>query len=546
MKVAYECTTLVLGSGLAGLWYALKSVRDGDVLVLTKKRRAESNTNYAQGGVASVMAPTDSFELHVADTLRAGGGLCRRGAVEQMVREGPSLVRELCGQGASFSRDTTGSLDLGREGGHSQRRIIHAKDLTGREIERALLAAVENDPRIRILEDHFSLDLWVGVDSRSRRRRCYGATYIDPATGERRVVRARRTLLATGGSGKIYLYTTNPDIATGDGIAMAARAGCTIQNLEFFQFHPTCLYHPDKTSFLISEAVRGEGAVLRNLTGDDFLRDKHELGSLAPRDIVAREIDREMKSRGDKHVLLDTSPIGQERFAERFPNISRELLQLGIRPGRDPVPVVPAAHYMCGGVAVDLYGRTEVEALYAAGEVACTGVHGANRLASNSLLEATFVAERAATDAPPADTGDEPPLINGPGTGPRGEDEGVILDHDWDLVRRLLWDYVGLVRARSRLERAVARLKLVRQDTEQLYQATCPSPDLAELRNIALVGLILACSAKNRWESRGLHFLSDRPETDPIPRETWARLVGVEVNVELHELPPEERPAGTT
>jgi L-aspartate oxidase len=463
-----------------------------------------------------------------------------------MVREGPALVRALCEQGAGFSRDTGGSLDLGREGGHSQRRIVHAKDLTGREIERALLAAVERNPRIRILENHFSLDLWVGEDSRSGRRRCYGATYLDPQTGQRCVVRARRTLLATGGSGKIYLYTTNPDIATGDGVAMAARAGCAIQTLEFFQFHPTCLYHPDRTSFLISEAVRGEGAILRNLAGEDFLRDKHELGSLAPRDIVARGIDREMKRRGDKHVLLDTTPIGEKRFAERFPNITQELERLGIRAGRDPVPVVPAAHYMCGGVAVDLCGRTEVEALYAAGEVACTGVHGANRLASNSLLEAIFVAERASHEAPPPDSGDEPPLVNGPGTGPRGEDEGVILDHDWDLVRRLLWDYVGLVRARTRLERAVARLKLVRKDTEELYQATCASPDLAELRNIALVGLILACSAKNRLESRGLHFLSDRPATDPVPRETWARLVGEEVDVQLRELPAEEGPSGTT
>jgi L-aspartate oxidase len=516
-----ECTTLVLGSGIAGLTYALKAARWGDVIILTKKDRAESSTNWAQGGVASVMAPDDSFDLHVQDTLEAGAGLCRREAVETIVREGPDLVRELISFGARFTWDAPGELALGREGGHRRRRIVHAKDLTGREIERTLLDAVEREPRIRVLEDHFALDLWVG-DTPGGKRRCHGAIWFDPETGERGAVRARRTMLSTGGCGKVYLYTTNPDIATADGVAMAARAGCSIVNLEFVQFHPTCLYHPDAKSFLISEAVRGEGAVLRNLDGQDFLRDRHELGSLAPRDIVAREIDRQMKSRGDKYVLLDVSAIGPDHFPERFPAISERLREFDLRPGVDPIPVVPAAHYMCGGVAVDLDGRTEIEELFAAGEVACTGVHGANRLASNSLLEAMVISHRASLLDAPAEA-EPPPLPVGPGEALPPSDHGVILDHEWDVVRRLMWDYVGLVRTRGRLERAVARLREMTASADDVYRRVRPDRDLAELRNIAMVGWIVAASALQRRESRGLHFLPALPESDPEPRETWAR-----------------------
>jgi L-aspartate oxidase len=345
------------------------------------------------------------------------------------------------------------------------------------------------------------------------------------------------TALATGGCGRVYLYTTNPDIATADGVAMAARAGCSIVNLEFVQFHPTCLYHPEAKSFLITEALRGEGAVLRNLAGEEFMRGRHELGSLATRDIVAREIDREMKSRGDKYVLLDVSTIGESRFLERFPSISERLRFFGFRPGVDPIPVVPAAHYMCGGVAVDLDGRTEIEGLYAAGEVACTGVHGANRLASNSLLEALVLADRAAKVELPAAEDELPEALPLPGSEPPGPDEGVILDHEWDAVRRLLWDYVGLVRTCERLDRAIARLTLMRDWAEDLYFRTRPSRDLAELRNIALVGEILARAARSREESRGLHFITDFPELDPVARESWARLENGSIVVRKRELP---------
>jgi L-aspartate oxidase len=537
----HECTTLVLGSGIAGLTYALKVARFGPVIVLTKKDRAESSTNYAQGGVASVMEPSDSFDLHVRDTLEAGAGLCRPDAVDTIVRSGPELVQELIALGARFTWKTDGALDLGREGGHSRRRIVHAKDLTGREIERALLAAVEANGGIRILEDHLALDLWIAPGARPR---CHGATFLRPDTGEVGAVRARHTLLATGGCGKVYLYTTNPDIATADGVAMAARAGCSLVNLEFVQFHPTCLWHPDAKSFLISEAVRGEGAVLRNLDGEPFLDGRHELGSLAPRDVVARGIDEQMKARGDKYVLLDVSPIGEARFVERFPHISERLRAFGIRPGVDPVPVVPAAHYMCGGVAVDLDGRTEIEGLFAAGEVACTGVHGANRLASNSLLEALVIAERASRIAPPTGPPGDPPNPPRPGEGAPSADAGVILDHEWDAVRRLLWDYVGLVRGRARLEHALERLALIRRWAEDVWRRERPGQDLAELRNIALAGWLIARSARQRDESRGLHWLLDRPYPGPVPLETWIRLTPAGPKVESRQfstVPPLDR-----
>lgn len=544
MKIAHECTTLVLGSGIAGLTYACKAAEHGDVIIMTKKKPAESNTNYAQGGIASVTDSRDSFDLHVQDTLEAGAGLCRRDAVEYLVREGPARIQELIERGARFSRTAAGDLDLGREGGHSQRRIVHAKDLTGREVERALLWAVGQDPRIRILENHFAVDLWVAGDAATQTKRCYGATFLSPESGEIFAVRARRTLLSTGGGGKIYLYTTNPDIATGDGIAMAARAGCSIVNLEFVQFHPTCLYHPEAKSFLISEAVRGEGAILRSLAGQDFMRGVHELGSLAPRDIVAREIDRQMKRRGDKFVLLDCSPIGAKGFEERFPTIATKLREFGIRPGIDPIPVVPAAHYMCGGVGVDLDGRTEIDALFAVGEVACTGVHGANRLASNSLLEALVFADRAARIPPPPATAEIPAPQKAPR--PRGRDEeGVIVDHDWDAVRRTLWDYVGLVRSMDRLDRAVERVAVLRKDAERLWNRARPTADLGELRNIALVGHLLAEAARSRRESRGLHFLTDFPDSDPVPRETWAHLEGEAIQVALQDLPIAVRAGGT-
>jgi len=520
---------------VAGLTYALRAAQHGPVLILTKKFRSDSSTNRAQGGLAAVLDPTDSFDLHVADTLEAGAGLCRRDVVELVIREGPGLVRSLAELGATFAHTAGDSegLDLGLEGGHSRRRIVHAKDRTGQEIESTLLAAVASNSQITLLEQHLAIDLWVGGDSVGRR--CYGASFLDQETGATGLVRAEQTMLSTGGCGKVYLYTTNPDIATADGVAMAARAGCWLGNMEMVQFHPTCLHHPEAKSFLISEAVRGEGAVLRNLAGEEFMNDRHPLGSLAPRDVVAREIDRETKLRGDKFVVLDASSIGEKRFRERFPVISGRLETYGIVGGRDPIPVVPAAHYMCGGVAVDLDGRTEIDGLFASGEVAFTGVHGANRLASNSLLEASVLAERAGAIAPHPAEGPEPPPPR-PGANPPQADQGVILDHEWDAVRNLMLNYMGLVRSRGRLDRAVTRLAEMREWSNDLYRRSTPSSDLVELRNISLAGLTMAMSARAREESRGLHTRLDFPETDPVPRESWCRVGEGGLEVELRPL----------
>ena len=532
-SVTHRCTTLVLGSGVAGLTYALRAAQFGPALILTKKSRSDSSTNRAQGGLAAVLSPTDSFDLHVADTLEAGAGLCRRDVVEAVVREGPALIRSLTELGATFAHrdgDSEG-LDLGLEGGHSRRRIVHSKDRTGQEIESTLLAAVAKHPEITVLEQHLALDLWIGAAEVGRR--CYGASFLDQETGATGLVRADHTMLSTGGCGKVYRYTTNPDIATADGVAMAARAGCSLGNMEMVQFHPTCLHHSEAKSFLISEAVRGEGAVLRNLAGDEFMEGLHPLGSLAPRDVVAREIDRETKRRGDKFVFLDASSIGEKRFRERFPAISARLETFGIVGGRDPIPVVPAAHYMCGGVVVDLDGRTEVEGLFASGEVAFTGVHGANRLASNSLLEASVLAERAGAITPQPTEGLESPPPPPPGTDPPLPDQGVILDHEWDAVRSLMLNYMGLVRSRGRLDRAVTRLAEMKEWSGDLYRTSQPSSDLTELRNISLAGLIMATAARAREESRGLHTRVDFPETDPVPRESWSRVGegGVEVTL---------------
>jgi len=538
----HRCTTLVLGSGVAGLTYALRAAEHGPVLILTKKSRSDSSTNRAQGGLAAVLDPTDSFDLHVADTLEAGAGLCRRDVVEWVVREGPTLVRSLTKLGATFEHtdDHSEGLDLGLEGGHSRRRIVHSKDRTGQEIESTLLSAVANHPEITLLEHHLALDLWTGAVE--GRQRCYGASFLDQETGATGLVRSERTMLSTGGCGKVYRYTTNPDIATADGFAMAARAGCSLGNMEMVQFHPTCLHHPDAKSFLISEAVRGEGAVLRNMSGEEFMKERHPLGSLAPRDVVAREIDRETKRRGDKFVLLDVSGIGEKRFRERFPAISERLGNYGIIAGRDPIPVVPAAHYMCGGVAVDMDGRTEVDGLFAAGEVAFTGVHGANRLASNSLLEASVLAERAGAVVPEPATRPEPEPPPAPRTDPPLMDQGVILDHEWDAVRSLMLNYMGLVRSRGRLDRAVTRLAEMREWSEHLYRTNKPSSDLVELRNISLTGLMMAMAARAREESRGLHTRLDFPDTDPVPRESWSRFVEGGVEVTLRPLEGQPSP----
>ncbi len=518
---------LVLGSGSAGLSFALKMAPRGRVAVVTKKDRAESNTNYAQGGIAAVTSKEDSFELHLRDTLEAGAGLCKEQVVRTIVEEGPARIAELIELGMHFTEREiplshgARELDLGREGGHSKRRILHAKDMTGREVERALLAAVAAQPNIEIFENHLGIDLittqklgYVGD------HRCLGAYVFDKASGQVETFKAPVTLLATGGCGKVYLYTTNPDIATGDGVAMAYRAGAAVGNMEFIQFHPTCLYHPKAKSFLISEAVRGEGAVLKTLEGVEFMDAHHPLKSLAPRDIVARAIDSEMKKSGADHVLLDITHKPARFIIDRFPNIYQTCLRFGIDITKEPIPVVPAAHYQCGGVVTNIDGETEIAGLYAAGEVACTGLHGATRLASNSLLEALVCAHRAAQRIlahPPAPVEIMiPPWHSGNAHNP---DELVVVSHNWDEIRRAMWDYVGIVRTNKRLQRAQKRIANLQEEIQEYYWDFIVTSDLLELRNIATVAEIIVASALERPESRGLNYNLDYPEPNP----DWAQ-----------------------
>jgi L-aspartate oxidase len=519
MPVPGRYDYVVLGSGIAGLTFALKVAEQGAVAVITKKNRAESNTNYAQGGIACVTSTEDTFDLHVRDTLEAGAGLCRETVVRGIVEEGPARIKELIELGMSFTERENGGgreLDLGKEGGHSKRRILHAKDVTGREIERALLDALARHRNVAMFENHVAIDLI------TRRKlgyatgnRCLGVYVLDVATGQVDAVAARHVLLATGGCGKVYLYTTNPDIATGDGVAMAYRAGVPVANMEFIQFHPTCLFHPEAKSFLISEAVRGEGGILRNAEGVAFMKGVHLLESLAPRDIVARAIDVELKRSGAKCVYLDITHQSRAFLEKRFPAIYAKCLELGIDMATQPIPVVPAAHYQCGGVVTTPEGRTELPGLWAVGEVACTGLHGANRLASNSLLEALVIAHRAAEAAKgeqaPAWPKELPPWESGSAQDP---DELVVIYHNWREIRQLMWDYVGIVRTTKRLQRAASRLRALSEEVQEYYWNYKMSPDLIELRNLVLVASLIVDSALSRHESRGLHFLLDHPEPD--------------------------------
>jgi L-aspartate oxidase len=516
----FDSDFLVLGGGIAGLTFALRASEMGSVAILTKADSSEANTAYAQGGIASVWSVDDSFESHVEDTLRAGAGLCNRKAVETIVHDGPEAVRELIRLGTRFTKVPEGhedEYDLGKEGGHSHRRVLHAQDLTGQEIMRSLGAAAHARSNIRFLENHVAIDLLIESHSGGNAV-CWGAYALDRKSLAIRKFSARATMLATGGAGKVYLYTTNPDIASGDGVALAYRAGAPIANMEFYQFHPTCLYHPAAKSFLISEALRGEGAILKIPGGEPFMKRYHPDAELAPRDVVARAIDSEMKRHGLDFVHLDLSHRKAAFITERFPNITKRCLRFGIDITKQPIPVVPAAHYMCGGVITDLAGKTKIGRLYAAGEVAMTGLHGANRLASNSLLEAAVMGRRASisvTSIAAEDRGSGPPEFAewNPGRAIR-TDERVLITQSWDEIRRLMWNYVGIVRSDARLERAMRRIELLKQEIHNYYWDYLLDSDLIELRNLVTVAELIVRSALNRRESRGLHYNLDHPQTD--------------------------------
>lgn len=526
----YRFDYLVIGSGIAGLSFALKAARTGTVAIVTKKDKLETSTNYAQGGIASVLGPDDSFQLHIQDTLTSGDGLCHEDVVDMVVRCGPERIQELVSMGVFFNQGSAGTpaFDLGREGGHSRNRIIHAHDLTGQAVEKVLIATAEADPNIEIFENHLVLDLITqhqsikaGSISLQQQNICRGAYVLRSETGEIYSFMANAVLLCTGGAGKAYLYTSNPDVATGDGLAIAYRAGAELANLEFVQFHPTCLYHPLAKNFLISEAVRGEGGRLIDKRGRAFMGDYHPLKDLAFRDIVARAIDTEMKKTGDDCVFLDISHRDADFLRTRFPNIHQKCLSLGIDITRDPIPVVPAAHYMCGGILTDKKGRSSIENLYAIGECACTGLHGANRLASNSLLEAMVYAHEAALDCADQLGGwrsrtlpDIPHCFRSKNENSSLLSEMVLITHNWDIIRRLMWNYVGIVRTDKRLALAQAHMAQIRMEIREHMPHIPVNADLIELQNLALVAELIIRCAIERKESRGLHYNLDHPQKD--------------------------------
>lgn len=502
---------LVVGSGIAGLSFALRVARHGTVIVVTKKKDLDTATNLAQGGIAAVLDSADSFDSHIEDTLVSGDGLCDTSIVEMVITNGKSRVNDLINYGVGFVRDEqTGKLSLGREGGHGHRRVAHAFDLTGREIERALLAQVKSDPNIILLEDHVVVDLLVR-DSNGVRV-CLGA-YVMLQEDEVVPFTAQVTVLCTGGAGKVYLYTTNPDIATGDGVAMASRAGASVANMEFVQFHPTCLFHPLAKNFLISEAVRGEGAILVTATGQRFMEKYDSRKELATRDKVARSIDQVMKESGNDCVYLDISHKDSLFIQKRFPAIYGKCLEYGLDITKDPIPVVPAAHYLCGGVLVDAWGNTTITGLMALGETSCTGLHGANRLASNSLLEAVVFAEKAAEYCQQSRAGKSKENNLDVDSWHYGEanrlEEAVLISHNWDLIRRVMWNYVGIVRTVKRLKLAKKRLTDISEEIEEHYRAYYVSDHMVELRNISHVSLMIVECALMRKESRGLHYCLD-------------------------------------
>jgi L-aspartate oxidase len=526
------CDFLVIGSGIAGISFAIHAAKYGSVVLITKKQDSDSNTNYAQGGIACVLNSNDSFESHINDTVVAGAGLCDNEAVKIMVSEGPARILELLDYGAQFSVVNGGSaemsdnaesknpynLHLGREGGHSADRIVHARDLTGRELEAKLLKKLRELKNISILENHCAIELITGhhIKNAANQYECFGAYVLDSVNRHIFAVSAKVTCLASGGAGRVYLHSTNPSIATGDGVAMAYRAGAKVANMEFIQFHPTTLFHEKANSFLISEALRGYGAVLRNAAGEEFMKKYHPQGPLAPRDIVARAIDNEMKVSGLPCVYLDVTHKDNESTVAHFPNIYDKCLSFGIDITQHLIPVVPAAHYMCGGVVVDYCGNTDIENLYACGETASTGVHGANRLASNSLLEALVFSYRAAVNASKRlhncrkISAEDIPQWDDSGT--TDFEEWILLSHNLQEIQSVMWDYVGIVRSNLRLGRALRRINLLEKEIEDFYKRTKITPQLLELRNIVTTAKLIIVSALKRKESRGLHYTTDYPE----------------------------------
>ena len=515
-----NCDYLVVGSGLAGTMAAINLASHGRVLMVTKRTLEESNTNYAQGGISCVMGTDDNFDLHVADTLDAGAGLCNEAMVRRIVEAGPQWMRQLIDIGVPFSKSEESNcpegFDLTREGGHTRRRILHAGDITGREVERTLVAKVKATKRLHVCENTLLIDLVTTrfLHAPTDENRVVGAYLLSTETGEIWAVRTGAVILATGGCGKVYQYTCNPDIATGDGVAVAWRAGAEIRNMEMVQFHPTCLYHPKAKRFLISEAVRGEGAELVTRDGEPFMHKYDPRGSLAPRDIVARAIDSEMKKRGDAYCCLDIRHKGEAYLKERFPAIYAKCLEFGIDMAKDLIPIVPAAHYCCGGIAADITGKTTLPGLYAIGECACTGLHGANRLASNSLLEAMVCGcecakALCAEPVPSVNDVTVPDWVYGHAV---PTDEAVLVAHNWQELRTCMWDYVGIVRTNKRLHRALRRVRNLREEINSYYFDYLVTADVLELRNIADVAEMIITSAMERHESRGLHYSLDYPE----------------------------------
>ncbi|MDR0333924.1 MAG: L-aspartate oxidase [Dysgonamonadaceae bacterium] len=518
---------LVIGSGIAGMSYALKVAKYGKVAIVAKNTLEEANTFYAQGGIASVTHPWDHFEKHIADTLDAGAGLCDIEVVEKVVREAPAQIKELINWGVDFDKDEQGNFDLHREGGHSEFRVLHHKDRTGAEIQLSLIETIRNHPNIDVFDNHFSIEILTQhhlgkiVTSSTPNIECYGAYILDQKTDEIETFLSRVTMMATGGIGCIYQTTTNPLVATGDGIAMVARAKGEIKGMEFVQFHPTALYNPDeRPSFLITEAMRGYGGVLRTIDGKEFMQRYDSRGSLAPRDIVARAIDTEMKERGDDFVYLDVTHKDAEKTKNDFPTIYEKCLSLGIDITKDMIPVAPAAHYLCGGIEVNMNGESSIGRLYANGECACTGLHGANRLASNSLIEAVVFADAAAKHSIPIfkqyDFQEDIPKWNAEGT--TLPEEMVLITQSYKEVGQIMSSYVGIVRSDLRLHRAMMRLNILFRETENLFQRSIVSRDICELRNIIKVGYMVIKQAMARKESRGLHYTIDYPfkETDSI------------------------------